>query len=121
MLRLACCFCGALPGSSSTTRLDRSPAEPEPLAHRYQRADDKSPNHERKHGFQKVKSKAYKKISAGRNEIQDAVVASQLAPAQPGLRTAPMGIDEILRKGSGYQDRQRPRKDAAPCPRKQPG
>ena len=64
-------------------------------------------------GLQEAQSQANEDVHAERNEVKHAVVAAELASAQPALPVNPVGIDDVLGKGRRDQNRQDPWKRAA--------
>ena len=63
-----------------------------------------SQDHERE--LEKTKSYSDESVHTGWNEVKDAVVAAELAPAELGPPVNPVGIDNVLGKSRRDQDRQ---------------
>lgn len=95
------------------------PETDQTLSDREARAHDQRPAHDRHRRPQDVETQAHEGVPAERDEIQDAVVAPQPAPAEPPPVVTRVRIHHVLCERRCHQHRQNPWKHATGDPTRQ--
>src|SRR5207245_11179346 len=85
------------------------------MAHGCQRAQNQHPDQKRKQRLEEAHAQPDQNVHARRNKIEHAVIATELAPAEPDLPVNPVRINDVLSECRSDTNGQDPWKGATGC------